>query len=107
MKNMSKIIKVHNKKVTLKQLDERPKCNCRKKAECPMKGNCLNNDIVYKCDRTIPLPKKVYLGLAGREWKNCFYSHKLSFKHKRYSRKTSLSSYMWHLKSVSSKTSNL
>ena len=57
--------------------------------------------------RTRPLPKKVYLELAEREWKSCFYYHKLSFKHKRYSNKTTLSSYMWHLKTASSETPNL
>ena len=82
---MPKIIVGHNKNVTPKLNDQRPKWNCRKKAECPMEGNCLVNDVVYKCDITRPLPKKVYLGLAEGEWKSCFYKQKLSFKHKRYS----------------------
>ena len=107
MNNMSKIIKGHNKKVTSKPHDQRPNCNCRKKAECPMEGNCQVNNVIYKCDVTRPLPKKVYLGLAEGEWKSRFYNHKLLFKHKRYSNKTTLSSYMWHLKSVSSETPNL
>ena len=78
----------------------------QKNAECPMKGNCQVNDVVYKCDVTRPLPKKVYVGLAEGEWKSCVYNHKLSFKHKRYSTITTLSNYMWHLKSVSSETPN-
>ena len=85
MNNMSKIIKGHNKKVTSKPRDQRPKCNFRKKEECPMEGNYLVNDVVYKCDVTRPLPKKVYLGLAEGEWGSRLYNHKLSFKHKRYS----------------------
>ena len=40
MNNVSKIIKGHDKKVTSKPRDQTPKCNCREKAECPMKGNC-------------------------------------------------------------------
>ena len=107
MNNMSKIIKGHNKKVTSKPSDQRPKCNCRKQTEYPMEGNCQANDVVYKCDVTRPLPKKVYFGLAEGERKNHFYNHKLSFKCKRYSNKTKLSSYMWHFKSVSSEKSNL
>ena len=103
---MSKIIKRINKKVTSKPPDQRPKCNCRKKAKCSMEGNCQVNDVVYNCDVTRPLPKKVYLGLAEGQWKNRFYNHKLSFKHKRYFNKTTTSSYMWHLKSVSSETPN-
>ena len=42
-----------------------------------MEGDCLANDLVYKCDVTRPLHKKVYLGLAEGEWKNRFYNHKL------------------------------
>ena len=58
MNNMSKIIKGHIKNVTSKSGGQIPKCNCRKKAECPMKGNCQVNDVVDKCDVTRPLPKK-------------------------------------------------
>ena len=51
--------------------------------------------------------KRVAEERAVGEWKSRFYNHKLSFKHKRYSNKTTLASYMWHLKSVSSETPNL
>ena len=72
-----------------------------------MERNCQVNDVVYKCGVTRLLPKKECLGLTVEEWKSRFYNHKVSSKHKRYSIKTTLSSYMWHLKSVSSKTPNL
>ena len=48
-----------------------------------------------------------FLGLAEAERKSRFYNHKLSFKHKRFSNKTTFSSYMLHLKSVSSEKPNL
>ena len=76
------------------------------KAECPMEVKGQVNDVVYKCDVTRPLPKKVYLGLAEGECKSRFSNHKLSFKHERYSNKTTLSSYVWHLKCVSGETPN-
>ena len=104
---MPRIIKRQNKKVTLKPRDQTSKCNCRKKAGCSMERNCQVNDVVYKCDVTRSLAKKVYLGLAEGEWKNRFYNHKLSFKHKTYSNKTTLSSYMRHLKGFSSEIPNL
>ena len=107
MNNMSNIIKGHNKDFISKPHDQRPTCNRRKKAECPMKGNCQGNNVIYKFDVTRPLPEKVYLGLAEGEWKSRFYKHKLSFKHKRYFNKTTLPSYIWHLKRVSSETPNL
>ena len=37
-----------------------------------MEGNGQVNDIVYKCDLTRPLPKKVYLGHTKREWQEIF-----------------------------------
>ena len=69
----------------------------QEKAECSMEGNYQVNNVVHKCGVTTPLPKKVYLGLAEGEWKSRFCNRKLSFKHERYSNKTTLSSYMWHL----------
>ena len=59
-----------------------------------MEGDGKVNNVVYKCDITRPLPKKVYLGLAEGEWKSHFYNYKLSFKHKIYCNQTSFSSYM-------------
>ena len=61
-----------------------------------MEGNCQINDIVYKCGVTRRLPEE--------EFQSCIYNHKLSFKHERYCNKTTLSSYMWHLKSVSTES---
>ena len=89
MNNMSKIIKGHNKKVISKPRDQTPKCNSRKK--CSIEGNCQVNGVVYKCDITRTLLKKVYLRLAEGEWKSRFYNHKLSFRHNRYFNKTTLS----------------
>ena len=71
-----------------------------------MEGNCQVYNIIYKCDVARPLPKKVYLGLAEREWKSRFYNHELALKRKRYSNKTTLSMSR-HLQSVSSETHNL
>ena len=78
----------------------------KKKTERPIEGNCQVNDVIYKCYVTKPLPEKVYPGLAERECKRHFYNHKLSFKHKRYTNKATVSSCMWHLKSVSNETPN-
>ena len=47
-------------KFTSKPRDETPKRNCRKKVERPIEGNCQVNDVVYKCDITRPLPKKMH-----------------------------------------------
>ena len=59
-----------------------------------MKGHCQVNVAGYKCDVTRLLPKKVNLRPEEGEWKSHFYKYKVSFKHKRHSNKTTLSSYM-------------
>ena len=64
-----------------------------KTKQCPMEGTVKLMNVIYKCDVTRSLPKKVYLALTEGERKSRFYNHKLSFKHKRYSNKTTLSSY--------------
>ena len=46
-----------------------------------MEGNCQVNNVIYRCDVTRQLPKKVYVGLAEGEWKSRFYNHKVSLKH--------------------------
>ena len=63
-------------------------------AECPMEGNCQVSDEIYKWDVRKSLPKNVYLGHGEGEWKSRFYKHKLLVKDKRYSNKTTLSSYI-------------
>ena len=47
--------------------------NATGKADFPMEGNCQVTDVVYKCDITTPLPKKVHLGLAEGEQKSRLY----------------------------------
>ena len=42
-----------------------------------MGRNCQVNDVVYKCEKIKPLPKKMNLGLADGEQKSHFYSHKI------------------------------
>ena len=67
-------------------------------------GNCQDNDVGYKCDATRSLPKKSILDLRRENGRAVSI---ILFKHKRYSNKATLSSYMWLLKSVSSETLNL
>ena len=76
----------------------KPKMQLQKKPRMFNGRELSVNDVAYKCDVTRPLTKKLHPRFAEGEWKSHFYNHKLSFKHKRYSNKTTLPSYMWHLK---------
>ena len=45
-------------------------CNCRKKDECPLNGQCLAQDIVDKCIASTSMnPEKTYLGTAEGDFK--------------------------------------
>ena len=104
---MSKIYKGHNGKITSTSCNQLTLCNCPVKEECPMDGKCQTMDAVYGYRVTSPEPQKIYFGLAERKWNKRYYKHKNSFKHKRYSHETTLSSYVWHLKETLDVTPNL
>ena len=62
---MDIIKKSHQNQVTKDQ-----NAIAEKRANCPMKGNCKVNNVVYRCGISRALPKKVYLRLAEREREN-------------------------------------
>ena len=97
-KNIGRIIKSHNKKLTPKIETAQLDCNCRKKEDCPLNGNCRVTNVIYKCTASIPnKPDKVYIGLTEGPFKTRHANHKASFKTKKYS-KTTLSAYVWEMK---------
>ena len=87
-------------------------CNCRKKEECPLKGQCLLENVVYQATLT-PLPNpdddqppdppsltqpETYVGLASTTFKARYANHKTSFNLEKHSSKTALSIHIWELK---------
>ena len=97
--NVERIIKSHNKSLQSPAPVTLPPCNCRKKYECPLDGNCRASSILYKCEATTPnFPKKVYIGLTEKEFKTRYTSHKQSINNKKYAHSTTLSSYVWDMK---------
>ena len=97
---MSMIIKKHNKKIINAKIRPTiPTCNCRKKTECPLNGNCLQPSVIYQATAKIKnKPEKVYLGLTEGPWKQRNYRHKFSFNNKKYAHCTALSKYVWDCK---------
>ena len=100
MKNMQQIIKSHNRNITKKenQAQEARKCNCRVKSSCPLGGNCLTNDVIYRADVNSNKGTASYIGLASGNFKTRYNNHTKSFRHKRYEKETELSKYIWGLK---------
>ena len=97
---MSMIIKKHNKKIiNNKATPTTPPCNCRKKTECPLNGNCQQPSVIYQATAKIKSkPEKVYLGLTEGPWKQRNNGHKFSFSNKKYAHSTALSKYVWDCK---------
>ena len=98
MNNVANIIKSHNKKILCEEKMNEDGYNCRKKADCPLKGQCLATNVVYQAKVTEPnKDPKVYIGMAEIQFKTRFNNHKLSFKHKKHANKTILSKHIWDL----------
>ena len=96
---MSSFILSHNKKLLNSRTGNIKPRNCRNKDECPLNGQCLAQDIVYKCIASTSInPNKTYLGTTEGEFKKRYNNHIKSFRHKRYSKETTLSKYIWEIK---------
>ena len=122
---MSKIISSHNSKILREQnLEEERKCNCTKKDECPLGGQCLMENLIYQAKVTplsnmdesenppinnnqdkgeSPTPTtstkpETYVGLCSTNFKARLGNHKTSFKYESKSSSTALSTHIWDLK---------
>ena len=98
MENMESIIKSHNTQI-LRQSEasatEPPKlCNCRK-ADCPMQGNCLKENVIYKATVKSSGKEMDYIGSTGRSFKARFYEHSHALRHRSSPHNTTLSEYVW------------
>lgn len=98
--NMRSRIKTHNarKIQKTKQANPEKSCNCRKKDECPLRGNCMIKTVVYKATVRSNNTEKAYIGQTGGQFKTRFRNHKKSFNSEKYANETELSKYIWELK---------
>ncbi|KAK3739663.1 hypothetical protein QZH41_014203 [Actinostola sp. cb2023] len=104
MPSVKQIIDGHNK-ATLKK-DAQPQhdetkntCNCRKKDECPLEGECLTKEIIYQATIKTKDTTETYVGLTATEFlKTRWRNHQMSFKHEKRKNGTELSKYLWKLK---------
>ena len=49
MPNMNNVIRKHNSKIMKNPAPSTSKtCDCRRKTDCPMDGNCLSECLIYK-----------------------------------------------------------
>ena len=84
MPNVQQIIKGHNQTILRNsaqptQDQAERACNCRKKEECPLEGNCLSKGIVYQAQVMSASKTETYVGLTATEFKARFRNHQVSF----------------------------
>ena len=75
-------------------------CNCWKKESCPLNGECLTSQLVYRATVTNAVNEdmKKYIGRADTTFKERHSNHKRDFKHQKYRNCTELAKYVWELK---------
>ena len=73
-------------------------CNCQKKEQCPLEGNCLAKGIVYHAQVTPSRQTETYVGLTATEFKSRFRNHQVSFNKETHKNDTELSKHIWQLK---------
>ena len=70
---MAAIVSRHKKTILAsKNTNVHPPCNCRRKAECPLNGDCRKKAIVYKASISTDSndPPKSYYGCCETEFKS-------------------------------------
>ena len=101
MPNTSNAIKAHNKRILQDQHNiTTEECNCRIKETCPLKGECLTENIVYLAtvSNSKSNEEKSYIGLTERSFKDRLYKHRNSLRHRSKANATELSKYVWELR---------
>ena len=99
MPNIASIIKSHNAKITKPaEENQHKRCNCGIRgipANCPLNGNCLATNLVYKATVTADnKPSKVYIGMTEHAFKSRYNNHITSLKHQSHRNDTALSKYI-------------
>ena len=97
-KNLKAIIQTHNQKILSKQKPppaEVKTCNCqrRRKDQCPLRGSCLQENVIYEAT-TAENPPKMYIG-STENFKKRYTSHTHSFRHESHMNSTTLSHHIW------------
>ena len=100
--NMENIISKHNHKV-LNDMNvdintNDKKCSCQNKPSCPLKGECLQETVIYKATVSTNNSKKTYIGSTELTFKERFYGHTSDFRHEQNRTNTALASYIWECK---------
>ena len=103
MPNMKKEISKHNSNIEKQQRPPLllPGCNCEDGVDtCPLEGQCLVDKVVYQATVEEDNNVNTYTGLTVNTFKQRYYGHTSSFRHRPTDNKksTTLSTHVWNLK---------
>ena len=100
MPNFGSIISSHNRNVLENTITSRLYgCNCRRKDECPLRGNCLDRNVIYRAKVSAANSGEAhYIGITENDWKDRSYKHRNSFTDPNKRSSTQLSKHIWKLK---------
>ena len=72
---MNNIIQKHNSKIMKNPAPSTTKtCNCRRKTDCPVDGNCLSECLIYKASASTS-NNKYYYGTSENTFKERYNNH--------------------------------
>ena len=99
--SMKSIIASHNNKITRGMAKEtEPGCNCRGGLKnCPLEGRCQTQSLVYQAEVTSNQGIRTYIGQAASTFKLRYNNHTNSYINPKKKHETTLSTYVWKLKS--------
>ena len=95
------MIKSHsNRNLSEKKIQDQPKCNYQQKDTCPLKGHCLDKELIYQCilKENNTSDGVAYNNLTENAFKDRFYKHHNSFKYESKANITELSKHFWEMK---------
>ena len=98
MENMANILSKHNKQILNKSETLSKGCNCRIRANCPLKGDCQVENVIYKTKIRTNNDTRFYIGSTEGSFKIRYNTHTSSFRNIKYRHSTELSKYIWQLK---------
>ena len=103
MPNVRAIIEGKKKQEILRNSEDpitEKKCSCPKNATCPLGGECLANNIVYRATVTCGNTVETCVGLTATSFKSRYANHKISFKIESKRTATELSEHIWDWKAI-------
>ena len=89
-------IQSHNSKLINKATTKEDKpCNCRKKENCPLKGQCQTEAVIYEATLQTQHGTQKYIGSTEKDFKTRYTGHKQSFKSDTKRNATALATCVW------------